>query len=147
MERQRRSNSVAVAGGRSALGAVAVLGVVAALFGLFAWMKYHNEHHLLVADVPVRPVASLLGATVNPEEVHPERFPMQVAVVRTATGETLLPVEHALGQMGIPYFVTRNLQQALRHPLVVLYPGVDAKTFTAGELGQIRRHVEAGGSV
>ena len=126
---------------------MAVLGTVAALFSLFAWMKYHGEHHLLVAEVPVRTLADLLGPTVNPEDAYPERFPMQVAVMRTATYDTLLPVVHALGEMGIPYFVTRNLEQALRHPLVVLYPGVDAKTFTAGELDEIRRHLEAGGSV
>jgi hypothetical protein len=124
--------------------ALAVLGAVAGLFVLFGWMKYRGEHHLLVADVPVRALAL---AQFIPEEIYRERFPMQVAVMRTRSDETLLAVVHALNEMGIPFYVTRNLQQALRHPLVILYPGVDPRTFTAGELDQIRRHVEAGGSV
>jgi len=162
MERRRHSEVVALAGGSGAFPdavasparstgnrrrALAVLGAVAAIFGLFGWMKYHREHHLLVADVPVLALAALLGTPVNPEEAYAERFPMQVAVMRTTTDETVLPVVHALGEMGIPYFVTRDLKQALQHPLVILYPGVDAKTFTAGEVEEIRRHVEAGGSV
>src|SRR5208282_4198180 len=127
--------------------AFAVLGGVAALFGLFGWMKYHGEHHLHVAEVPVRALASVLGPRLNPEEEFPERFPMQVAVLRTAADQSVLPVAHALREMGIPFFVTRDVPQALRHRLVVLYPHVDARTFSAADLDRIRGHVEAGGSI
>ena len=124
-----------------------MLGGVAALFGLFGWMKYHGEHHLHVAEVPVRALASVLGPRLNPEEEFPERFPMQVAVLRTAADQSVLPVAHALREMGIPFFVTRDVPQALRHRLVVLYPHVDARTFSAADLDRIRGHVEAGGSI
>jgi hypothetical protein len=127
--------------------AVAVLGAVAAFFGLFGWMKYHGEHHLQVADVPVRELAGLIGPRLNPEEEFPERFTMQAAVLFTATNDSLLPVVHALREMGIPFFVTRDLQHALRHRLVILYPQVVAGTFSAAEIAQIHGHVDAGGSI
>jgi hypothetical protein len=54
---------------------------------------------------------------------------------------------HSLGAMGIPFFVTQNLDQALRHRLMILYPEVDARTFNDPQLLKLRRHVEGGGSI
>lgn len=126
------------------LKAAAVLVAVAGLFGFFAWQNYTGTHRLLVAEVPVQALA--LPRVVF-EGAYPERFPLQVAVLRTAADEPPLATVHALREMGIPFFVTRNLGQALRHPLVLLYPRVDAATFSAAEAEEIRRHVEGGGSV
>jgi hypothetical protein len=124
--------------------AVAAVSAVAALFGLFAWLKYHGDHRLLTAEVPVH---ALVLARVPAEDAYPERFPMQVAVLRTVADETPLPAIHALRGMGIPFFVTRDLRKALRHRLVLIYPRLDAATFSPSQLEEIRRHVEAGGSV
>ncbi|HTQ87679.1 MAG TPA: hypothetical protein VMI93_15775 [Candidatus Solibacter sp.] len=124
--------------------AAAVLASVAALFGIFGWLNYRGAHRLLVADVPVHALAL---PQVVWEDAYPERFPMQVAVLRTAADETLLPAIHAFRAMGIPFFVTRDLRRALRHRLVFIYPRVEAGTFSGAELGDIRRHVEAGGIV
>jgi hypothetical protein len=129
---------------RFSVRAIAVLSVVAALFGLFAWLNYHREHRLLVADVPVHALAL---PRVRFEEAYPEHFPMQVAILRTAADETPLPAVHALREMGVPFFVTRDLPQALQHRLVLIYPHIDATTFSRSQLEAIRRHVEAGGSV
>ena len=126
------------------LRAVSVVAVVTALFALFAWLSYRGRSRLLVAAVPVH---ALVISHVVPEQAYPERFPMQVAVMRTAPDETLLPPIHALREMGIPFFVTRDLHQALGHRLILMYPRVDAGTFSPAELEQIRQHVEQGGSV
>ncbi|HMD32669.1 MAG TPA: hypothetical protein VKG84_12225, partial [Candidatus Acidoferrales bacterium] len=132
------------ASGRINGAAAMVLAGVAALFGLIAWLQFRNAHRLLVADVPV---SALVIAQLNPEDAYPERFPMQVAILRTATDESLLPVVHAFRQMGIPFFVTRDLQKALRHHLIFLYPRVDTNSFTPAQIEQLRRHVESGGSI
>ena len=129
--------------GMSLLAAV-LIALVAAIFGLFGWLNYRSRSRLLAAVVPVH---ALAVSHVAPETAYPERFPMQVAVLRTVTDETMLPALHALLEMGIPFFVTRDLQQALRHRLVLIYPRVDAGTFTAAQLEQIRRHMAEGGSV
>jgi len=124
--------------------AVAVVSAVAGLFVLFGWLKYHGEHRLLVAEVPVHALAL---ARAPAEDAYPERFPMQVAVLRTVADETPLPAIHALREMGVPFFVTRELSKALRHRLVLIYPRIDAATFSSSQLEEIRRHVEEGGSV
>ncbi len=124
--------------------AAGVLALVAGLFGFFAWRNYSEGHRLLAADVPVR---ALGLARVIYEDAYPDRFPMQVAVLRTTADEPPLAAVHALREMGIPFFVTQDLPEALRHRLVLLYPRVEGRTFTAAELDEIRQHVEAGGSV
>ncbi len=124
--------------------AAVVLLLVAALFGFFAWRNYSQAHRLLAAEVPVRALAL---ARVIYEDAYPERFPLQVALLRTTVNEPPLAAVHALREMGIPFFVTQNLSEALRHRLVILYASVDARTFTPADLEEIRRHVEAGASI
>jgi hypothetical protein len=103
-----------------------------------------SARELHAAVVPVHPLAhSAKDATIE----FPELFPLQVAVYWTSRDENVLAMTHTLGAMGIPFFVTRNLDRALRHRLVVLYPETDAPTFTEPQIHQLRAHVEKGGSI
>jgi hypothetical protein len=80
----------------------------------------------------------------------PEAFPLQVAVFWTHPGadpENPLPLVHSLKEMGIPFFITRELGQALRHSLVILYPGVDSHTFTQPQAEEITTFVRQGGVI
>ncbi len=132
------------AGGRSALTAAALLAGMVGLFAWLGWIHYRSAHALLVADVPVRALAHV---TQSPEAEFPERFALQVAVLRTDAAESVLPVIHALKEAGVPFFVTRGAQQALRHRLILIYPHVRANSLDAGTVAQLRRHVEEGGSI
>ena len=83
-------------------------------------------------------------------EEFPESFPLQVAVFWTHPGpdpENPLPLVHSLKEMGIPFFITRDLLQALRHSLVILYPGVDSRTFTQPQAEEITTFVRQGGVI
>jgi hypothetical protein len=100
--------------------------------------------HLRVADVPVH---ALLHNSADPTAVFPELFPLQVAVYWTSTDEGVLGVVHALREMGIPFFVTRDFPRALLHRLIVIYPSADATTFTAGQIEELTRHMRSGGSL
>ena len=104
---------------------------------------------LNAADVPVR---ALVHALDDPVVEFPESFPLQVAVYRadhstSAAGGSMLPITHALGAMGVPFFVTQNLDRALHHDLLILYPEIDGRTFTDAQIELLRRHVEDGGSL
>ncbi|HXZ41803.1 MAG TPA: hypothetical protein VEG68_13750, partial [Terriglobales bacterium] len=94
------------------------------------------------ANVPVR---SLAHPTGDPASQFHEEFPLQVAAYWTKPDEGRLEIEHSLGAMGIPFFVTRDLNQALRHRLVILYPTVDGHTFSNEQIGQLTRFVQNGG--
>ncbi|MGB6716340.1 MAG: hypothetical protein WBE47_05255, partial [Candidatus Acidiferrales bacterium] len=72
---------------------------------------------------------------------------MQVAVYLTAPGQGILGLIHALREMGIPFFVTTDLDRALRHPLVIIYPTAIGSTFTATQIGALEQHIAAGGSI
>jgi hypothetical protein len=100
--------------------------------------------HLRAADVPVRP---LLPTSGDPTITFPEVFPLQIAVYRTDPSEGVLGVVHALRAMGIPFFVTRDFNRALRHRLVIIYPSSDFSTFTAAQIDELTRHVRSGGSL
>jgi hypothetical protein len=94
------------------------------------------------ANVPVRPLAHPSG---DPTGTFREEFPLQVAAYWTKPDEGKLEIQHSLGAMGIPFFITRDLKQALRHRLVILYPSVDGHTFSDEQIGQLTRFVQNGG--
>ncbi|MGB7154011.1 MAG: hypothetical protein WBD08_07420, partial [Candidatus Acidiferrales bacterium] len=105
--------------------------------------RFHTSG-LQTADVPVAP---LVHSDTNPMHAFPEAFPMQVAVYLTAPGQGILGLIHALREMGIPFFVTTDLDRALRHPLVIIYPTAIGSTFTATQIGALEQHIAAGGSI
>ena len=99
---------------------------------------------LRTADVPVKP---LVRQTADPAELYAESFPLQVAVLWTDHTTSPLAAIHALKEMGIPFFITRDLRQALRHRLVLIYPGADSKTFTEAQAQELVRFTESGGTI
>ena len=87
---------------------------------------------------------------VDPGQEFPESFPLQVAVLWTPTEEgpkTPLAIVHVLRGMGIPFFVTRNLKQALQHRMVILYPEVGPQTFTEAQAQELIAFVKQGGNI
>jgi hypothetical protein len=118
--------------------------MLVAVAALLAACAHDPVRDLRVAAVPVYP---LVHSTNDPTVEFPESFPLQVAVYWTSREEKVLPMTHALGAMGVPFFVTQNLDQALRHRLLVLYPGIDARTFNDLQINQLHAHVEKGGSI
>jgi hypothetical protein len=124
---------------------VAALILIACLFAwLFASCARNQISALRKASLPVQP---LIHSLQDPTVEFPEAFPMQVAVYWTNPSESVLEIAHSLSAMGIPFFVTRNFAQALRHRLVMLYPGVDAQTFDSQQIAELRAHVVNGGSL
>ena len=126
-----------------------IVGLLATLLGISALAFCGNDsdrliRQLHVADVPVRP---LVHESQTPTEAFPESFPLQVALYWSKADENPLPVIHALRAMGIPFFITRDLSQALRHPLVIIYPSVDPTTFRETDISALTHHVQDGGSL
>lgn len=132
--------------GQSRKHATQIIAVMMLITGAVVSMSCGHDpaRELHAASVPVR---SLVHSTGDPAVEFPESFPMQVAVYWTDRNENVLAMTDSLGVMGIPFFVTRNLNQALRHRLVVLYPETDARTFDEQQINQLRVHVENGGSL
>jgi hypothetical protein len=108
---------------------------------------HHSTPPLHAAGLALLPLAH---RDVNPEQEFPESFPLQVAVLWIPTDEgpkTPLALVHVLKEMGIPFFITRNLKQALKHRLVMLYPDVGPRTFTEADAQQLITFVKQGGNI
>jgi hypothetical protein len=120
--------------------------VTLALFALAVSCRSGEQQitRLHAADVPVHP---LVHSSADPSSEFVESFAMQVALFQTKEKEGMLGLVHALSEMGIPFFVTRDLDQALRHSLVIVYPGADGSTFNSQQVRQLNLHVSNGGSV
>jgi hypothetical protein len=110
----------------------------------FCCRSDEQASHLHAADVPVSP---LRHTSVDPATAFPETFALQVAVFRTRADEGMLGLLHTLSEMGIPFFVTHDLDQALRHRLVIVYPSIDGRTFNTDEIEKVKQHVSQGGSL
>ena len=96
------------------------------------------------------PLLEIVHRHSDPFQQFPESFPLQVAVFWTNPGpdpENPLPLVHSLKEMGIPFFITRDLPEALRHHLVILYPSVDSRTFTQPQADQLATFVQQGGFI
>ncbi|MGA7634402.1 MAG: hypothetical protein WCB11_26865 [Terriglobales bacterium] len=96
------------------------------------------------------PLLEIVHQHADPLQQFPESFPLQVAVFWTNPGpgpENPLPLVHSLKEMGIPFFITCDLSQALRHHLVILYPSVDSHTFTQFQADQLTTFVRQGGFI
>lgn len=105
--------------------------------------RFHTAG-LVAADVPVAP---LVHSDTNPVHAFPEKFPMQVAVYLTQPHQHILGLIHALREMGIPFFVTTDLQRALSHPLLIIYPTADGSAFTAAQIRALTDFVASGKSI
>jgi hypothetical protein len=97
-------------------------------------------------SVPVA-VRDLPPETHDFTQEYRDGFPMQVAVLLTKREETGIGIIRALHEMGIPFFCTRDLSSAIRHPHLILYPSVDGHTFNPAESDELARFVKNGGVV
>lgn len=100
--------------------------------------------NLQTAPVPLQPVDK---RPVDYHQDFPELFPLQVAVLMINDSEGGLGLVHAFREMGIPFFVTHDLDTALHHSQVFIYPEVDRDTFTAEDAQKITKFVQAGGTI
>jgi hypothetical protein len=79
----------------------------------------------------------------DPAQLFPEKAPSQVAILLTKSDQGAESAVRCLQEMGIPFFVTRDLRAALRHKLLVLYPEVDGITFDATQARAVTANLEA----
>ncbi len=120
----------------------------ALLIAAVAFASWRFRHpgvpNLHPADVPL---VALKNLQADWARKYPERFPMQIAVLWTVPEERGLGLIHSLQQMGLPFFVTRDVDQALRHKLMIIYPSVDGRTFTPPQNVKLDRWVRAGNTM
>ena len=128
---------------------LAAVLLVLSLAGPAAAWKLTSKATLPLRTKEVR-LHDIAHRHLDPFQQFPESFPLQVAVLWTRPDpdpENPLALVHSLKEMGIPFFITRDFAQALRHHLVILYPSVDSRTFTQPQAEQLTTFVRQGGFI
>jgi hypothetical protein len=99
---------------------------------------------LHAAAMPIQPLVH-----VSPQVLvrYPEKFPEQVALLITSKDDATLAPIRILQAMGIPFFVTRDLHTALRHKLVLIYPGIEPNSLPPEAVGLFEQHMIRGGTI
>lgn len=87
-------------------------------------------------------VATLLATSAA--WAHPSS---SLAVLAPDPQEAAFGARHLASQMGIPYFFTHNVAQALAQPMVVMTGAVDGNFMTDAVTSRVRDYVAAGGTL
>jgi hypothetical protein len=77
----------------------------------------------------------------------PELFPMQIAVLWTDPSVSGLGLIHSLGEMGLPFFVTRSVSQAVTHRILIIYPMVNYQSLSIADAKRLSDYVREGGVI
>jgi hypothetical protein len=123
-----------------------LLATLLAATGSLPELACHNQQVLSLRTANV-PVQDRRSQRLDLEKEFTESSLPQLAVLWTKPEETGVGLLHTLRQMGIPFFWTHSLDQALKHPQMLLYPSLDGKTFTPEEAERLSRYVEDGGTI
>jgi hypothetical protein len=77
----------------------------------------------------------------------PEVFAMQIAVLWTDRSASGLGLIHSLREMGLPFFVTRSVSQAVTHRILIIYPLVNYQSLSIADARRLSDFVIKGGVV
>jgi hypothetical protein len=138
---------------RLALAAAAAL----ALLGLLVWLALGPAGpEYRVADSQVFLFPDLRGpeAATPVAEASPAQpaawgagAPSRLAVLLTERDSAWLGLVHGLKAIGIPFVVTEDYREALRHRVVLAYPYVSGKVLGKEALGALARFPREGGTL
>src|SRR5271170_4663324 len=118
-----------------------------AIVCLLVYAIYRHVHHPALHPIALHVANRPEPAQSDPAQTFPERAPSQVAILLTKPDQGPESAVRCLQEMGIPFFVTRDLRTALRHKLLVMHPEVDGTTFDAAQAKTITDFVTQGGVV
>ncbi len=91
------------------------------------------------------------STVVVPEATPVDRYhgggPSRLAVLLTDRASNWLGLAHGLKSLGIPFTVTEDVQDALRHRVVLVYPLISGRVLSADALRVLAAHPRNGGTL
>jgi peptidoglycan/xylan/chitin deacetylase (PgdA/CDA1 family) len=76
-----------------------------------------------------------------------EGAPSRLAILLTDTASAWLGMAHALETIGVPFLITRDWSEAVRHRVVLVYPDVSGATLSADALRALAALPRSGGTL
>lgn len=90
---------------------------------------------VVLPETPAAPVAYAGGE------------PSRLAVLLTDRSSSWLGLVHGLKSFGVPFTVTEDYQEALRHPVVMVYPVISGKALSQPALAALSAYANEGGTL
>ncbi len=90
------------------------------------------------------PVAAPLAASIAS---YGEGAPSRLAILVTDPDSGWLGLAHGLKTIGVPFVLTQDVEQALRHKVVVVYPTISGKVLSQAALQALALHPRKGGTL
>ncbi len=125
----------------SLLAVVCLAALAVVLFNLLPRYTYHAFEGLRGPlekqfPAPLTPVTWDRDAAAEPS---------RLALLLTDPDSAWTGVQHALDSMGIPYVITDDVERAVRHQVVLVYPMISGRLLNHDKQESLRRHVREGG--
>lgn len=114
-----------------------------------ALAAYFNRPPLEAFDGAEGP--SEISPVAEPEPadwtVHAEGTDSRLAILLTDDASSWIGLAEGLKSMGVPFRMTRDVDSAVRHDVIIVYPVISGKVLEADELASLGQHVEQGGTL
>jgi peptidoglycan/xylan/chitin deacetylase (PgdA/CDA1 family) len=119
------------------------LGAVACYALAVDLVKYKVHEYPGLAGPAERTLVAPRAPT--PWKAYESGSPSRLAVLLTDPDSSWLGLAHALKSFGVPFRVTTDVSEALRHKVVLVYPMVSGRVLSGPELKAIAAHPREGG--
>ena len=111
----------------------------------------------VAATLAARSVGPGLSGPTSPTHIAPAKpaawttfsggSNSRLAVLLTDTSAPWLPLAHGLRTIGVPFTITRDYHEALRHRVVLVYPIISGRTLTADAIRALAEFPKTGNTL
>lgn len=92
-------------------------------------------------------VSAIATAQPTQWQVYKKGTSSRLAIFLTDKNSAWLGLAHGLKTIGVPFLITTNINEALKHNVVLAYPAISGKVLTGSQLKQIAGYVQTGGNL
>lgn len=129
------------------LRAAVILGVVA-LIGLGAAAFLERNTFARFDNLAGPDERSQVNADAKTDwRTYEKGEPSRLAILLTDEDSAWLGLAQALKSIGVPFVITRDVAQATRHNVVLVYPTLSGRVMDTASVDALRQHVTGGGTL
>lgn len=92
-------------------------------------------------------VSTIADAAASNWQVYDEGSSSRLAILLTDENSAWLGLVHGLKTIGVPFRLTTNIDQALKHNVVLVYPRISGKVLDSPQLKKIANYARNGGNL
>jgi len=92
-------------------------------------------------------VSTVAAAQSTRWQAYEKGASSRLSILLTDEDSAWLGLVHGLKTIGVPFRITTNVDEALKHKVVLVYPVISGKVLTTSQLKQIADYVRTGGNL